>query len=203
MKSALIIFVRNPVLGRVKSRLAVTLGDEKALAIYKALLYHTHLITISLAADKYIFYEDFINNNDLWENDIYGKLLQEGDNLGSRMKNAFAYLFEKKYRKIIIIGSDCYELSEGIINNAYDLLTENDLVVGPASDGGYYLLGMNTFISLLFDNKKWSSDSVYADTINHAKSLHYKFTSLKLLNDVDVESDIDFDKLNKLTASSF
>ncbi len=123
MKSALIIFARNPVLGKVKSRLAATLGEEKALLIYKALLTHTHNISIKLSADKFIFYEDYINDDDLWENHIYKKFLQQGDDLGSRMKNAFSYLFEKKYEKIVIIGSDCYELSMDIIIEAFNLLT--------------------------------------------------------------------------------
>ncbi len=201
MKSALIIFVRNPVLGKVKSRLAATLGNEKALAIYKALLAHTRNISLDLPVDKFIFYEDFVNQDDLWQNNIYNKFLQEGDDLGCRMKNAFQSLFEKKYEKIIIIGSDCYELSTGIIIEAYNLLSENDVVAGPASDGGYYLLGMKNFIPSLFDNKNWSSDTVYFDTINQIKALQYKFSSLDLLNDVDVESDIDFDKLNRLILS--
>ncbi|HEV8083095.1 MAG TPA: TIGR04282 family arsenosugar biosynthesis glycosyltransferase [Chitinophagaceae bacterium] len=201
MKSALIIFVRNPVLGKVKSRLAATLGNEKALTIYKALLAHTRNISFDLPVDKFIFYEDFVNQDDLWQNNIYNKFLQEGDDLGCRMKNAFQSLFEKKYEKIIIIGSDCYELSTGIIIEAYNLLSENDVVAGPASDGGYYLLGMKSFIPCLFDGKNWSSDTVYFDTVNQIKALQYKFSSLDLLNDVDVESDIDFDKLNALILS--
>ncbi len=198
MKSALIIFVKNPVLGKVKSRLAAALGNEKALAIYKTLLAHTHKISIDLYADKFIFYEDYVNHDDLWENHIYNKFLQEGDDLGCRMKNAFGHLFEKGYEKIIITGSDCYELSTEIIIEGYNLLSENDVVAGPASDGGYYLLGMKNFIPRLFDNKNWSSDTVYPDTVNQIKALHYTFSALELLNDVDVESDIDFDKFNRL-----
>lgn len=202
MRSALIIFVRNPVLGKVKSRLAATLGNEKALAIYKTLLAHTHKISIDLSADKFIFYEDYVNHDDLWENDIYNKFLQEGDDLGCRMKNAFRYLFETGYEKIIIIGSDCYELSNEIIIKAYHLLSENDVVAGPASDGGYYLLGMKNFIPWLFENKSWSSDTVYPDTVNQIKVLHYTFSPLELLNDVDVERDIGFDELNRLMLSA-
>lgn len=189
-------------MGKVKSRLATTLGNEKALAIYKALLAHTHKISIDLSVDKFIFYEDFVNQDDLWENHIYNKFPQEGDDLGCKMKNAFSYLFEKGYQKIIIIGSDCYELSTEIIIKSYNLLSENDVVAGPASDGGYYLLGMKNFIPLLFDNKSWSSNTVYTDTVNQIKALHYKFSALELLNDVDVESDIDFDKFNRLMLSA-
>ena len=199
VRSALIIFVRNPVLGKVKSRLAATLGEEKALAIYKALLAHTHNISINLSADKFIFYEDFVNHNDLWENTIYSKHLQEGNSLGDRMKNAFKYLFEKEYEKNIIIGSDCYELSTGLLIEAFNLLSKSDVVAGPASDGGYYLLGMKTFIPDLFDNKKWSTDTVYADTVNQMKELYLTFRALPVLKDVDVESDIDFNEFKNLS----
>ncbi|MEP7253972.1 MAG: TIGR04282 family arsenosugar biosynthesis glycosyltransferase, partial [Ginsengibacter sp.] len=166
MKSALIIFVRNPVLGKVKSRLAATLGPEKALEIYKALLKHTRDISVDLFCDKFIFYEDFVNENDLWPNDVYKKYLQEGSDLGSRMEKAFKQLFDSRYEKVVIVGSDCYELSDNAIKNAFYLLSENDIVIGPASDGGYYLLGMKKFIPQLFEDKKWSSETVYIDTIN-------------------------------------
>lgn len=198
MKQALIIFVRNPVLGKVKSRLAATVGEERALDIYKKLLLHTHTISKNLAVDKFIFYEDFLNEKDIWENDIYKKFLQQGAGLGDRMKQAFGKLFSEGYEKILIVGSDCYELTTSMLKDAYNALSMTDLVIGPASDGGYYLLGMKEFIPALFDNKSWSSETVYVDTINQASHLNYTFASLITLNDVDVESDIDFEKLNKL-----
>ena len=198
MKSALIIFVRNPVLGKVKTRLAATVGQEKALEIYTTLLTHTRKISINLCCDKFIFYEDFVNENDLWPNDVYQKYVQQGSDLGDRMKRAFKQLYDDGYEKGIIIGSDCYELLANAIENAFHLLSENDIVIGPATDGGYYLLGMKKFIPQIFDDKKWSSETVYLDTINELEKLDCKFCSLELLSDVDVESDIDFDKLNKL-----
>ncbi len=198
MKQALIIFVRNPVLGKVKSRLAATIGEERALDIYKKLLLHTHTISKNVAADKFIFYEDFVNDKDIWENELYKKFLQQGNDLGDRMKQAFEKLFSEGYRQIIIIGSDCYELTAAMLKNAYNALSLADLVIGPASDGGYYLLGMKEFIPALFDNKSWSSETVYIDTIHQASQLNYTVTSLITLNDVDVESDIDFDVLDGL-----
>lgn len=178
--------------------MAATLGNEKVLEIYKLLLVHTNAISKNLPVDKYIFYEDFINTSDLWQNAFYKKELQHGENLGERMKNAFEYLFKNEYEKIIIIGSDCYELTTDILKEAFQQLTKTDIVIGPAKDGGYYLLGMNQFIPELFDNKKWSSTSVYADTINQIKKINKKFYKLPLLSDVDEENDIDFDKLRSL-----
>ncbi|MEO6638271.1 MAG: TIGR04282 family arsenosugar biosynthesis glycosyltransferase [Ginsengibacter sp.] len=200
MKQALIIFVRNPVLGNVKSRLAATVGEERALAIYKKLLQHTHTVSQNIAADKFIFYEDFLNEKDIWENDIYTKLLQEGNDLGMRMKQAFSKLLFDGYQEIIIIGSDCYELTTTILTDAFNALTMADIVIGPASDGGYYLLGMKEFIPALFEDKSWSSETVYTDTIKQASQLNYTLTSLITLNDVDVESDIDFSRLEGLNS---
>lgn len=195
LNSALIIFVRNPVPGKVKTRLASTLGNEKALAIYKILLSHTHTVSKALPVDKFIFYDDFINPYDFWENEIYEKKIQQGRDLGERMANAFTHLFRKNYRKIVIIGSDCFELTNEIITEAFRSLSQNDVVIGPAKDGGYYLLGMNRFIPELFREKKWSSDSVYKDTVNQIKELDKNLYELKLLNDIDKESDVDFNKL--------
>ncbi len=190
MKTALIIFVRNPVFGKVKSRLAATLGKEKALAIYKELLAHTNKILKDIPVEKFVFYDDFINHDDIWQNETYHKFLQEGDNLGERMKKAFEKLFNDGYTKAVIIGSDCFELTTGIILKGIKMLSTYDIVIGPASDGGYYLLGMNNFIHELFENKKWSTDTVYRDTLDQVEKFDHSVGVLALLNDVDEENDI-------------
>lgn len=185
---ALIIFARNPVPGKVKTRIAKDLGDEAALAIYKKLLAHTQTITLNLKVDKYIFYADFINDDDLW-NDSYSKYLQQGDDLGERMMNAFEYLFNKGYRQVAIIGSDCFNLNIEIIEQAFHNLKETDFTIGPSEDGGYYLLGMNTFFPKIFLNKKWSTDAVFFDSVNDIQSAGYTYKSLPTLSDVDTAED--------------
>lgn len=189
-QSALIIFVRNPVLGKVKTRLATTLGEEKALAVYKHLLQHTKNITQNLPVAKFVFYADEINTNDLWNgNDKY---LQKGNGLGEGMKNAFEYLFANGFKKIIIIGSDCFDLTEEILSNAFLQLNEKQIVIGPATDGGYYLLGMQSPLKDLFENKAWSSDTVFNDTIKQIRKNNFSVYLLPALNDVDEERDITF-----------
>lgn len=192
MTSALIIFVKNPVLGKVKTRLAATLGEENALLIYKKLLQHTCLITTNLLAVKYVFYLEYINYNDLWRNEVYEKELQHGNDLGERMKNAFELLFQKGYKEIVIIGSDCYELTEELIMNAFDELKQKDVVIGPAKDGGYYLLGMNVFIPQLFTGKSWSTNNVFKDTLAEIKFFNHSMYQLPALNDVDTSADVSF-----------
>lgn len=192
MTSVLIIFAKNPVLGKVKTRLADALGEENALLIYQKLLQHTCLITINISTDKYVFYLEYINHNDLWKNELYKKELQAGNDLGERMKNAFELLFQKGYKEVVVIGSDCYELTEAIIINAFDHLKRNEVVIGPAKDGGYYLLGMNVFIPQLFNGKSWSTSKVCQETLEEIKSGNYSMFQLPALNDVDTPEDVSF-----------
>lgn len=187
--TALIIFVRNPVLGKVKTRLAATVGNEKALEIYRLLLEHTHDITQELACHKFVFYADDLQLDDLWENGIYNKQLQQGDDLGTRMGNAFSSLFSKGCKSICIIGSDCIELSSHIIEEAFEQLRTNDAVIGPSLDGGYYLLGMNKLIPGIFDNKNWSTDEVLPDTISSISAQGLDCFLLAALSDIDNEED--------------
>ena len=192
MNSVLIIFVKNPVLGKVKTRLADALGEANALLIYQKLLQHTCLVTTNIFLDKYVFYMEYINRNDLWKNELYEKELQAGNDLGERMKNAFELLFKKGYKEVVIIGSDCYELTEEIIMNAFDQLRQKNVVIGPAKDGGYYLLGMNVFIPQLFTGKSWSTNKVFQETLAEIKSSNYSLHRLPVLNDVDTPADVSF-----------
>lgn len=188
-KEALIIFVKNPELGKVKTRLAATVGDESALNIYKQLLNYTKQITKDLTQEKWVFYSDRVDNDDIWDNADYNKTVQSGHDLGQKMLNAFKFCFDKGYGKVSIIGSDIMEINQSIIQKAFTTLDEKDIVIGPAKDGGYYLLGMNDLYSSLFHNKKWSTESVFHDTILDIARLELNHIELDILNDIDTESD--------------
>jgi hypothetical protein len=190
MKEALVIFVRNPELGKVKTRLAATIGDVAALAVYKKLLEHTQRITSYCAADKYVFYAERIMDNDLWTADHYFKFHQHEGDLGIKMKEAFALVFSKGYQRAVIIGSDCPGLTEHHIQQAFSGLQRHDVVIGPARDGGYYLLGMNRLQPVLFEGKQWSTDTVYDDTIQSIEAAGLSYTALEMLTDVDEEKDL-------------
>ncbi|WP_418510974.1 TIGR04282 family arsenosugar biosynthesis glycosyltransferase [Corallibacter sp.] len=187
-QKALIIFTRNPELGKCKTRLAKTIGNEAALSIYKHLLRHTAKTASSIKADKYVFYSESISSNDLWNDSIFKKRLQQGNQLGSRMENAFSELFQLGYKKVLIIGSDLPDLNTETITNAYDKLNENDFVIGPATDGGYYLLGMKSLHQNIFKNKAWSTNSVLKDTLNDLQNSSVFL--LKELNDIDTFEDL-------------
>lgn len=186
----LMIFVKNPVLGKVKTRLAHTVGNEKALSVYLQLLAHTSTITSAITCNRVIFYADFIGLHDHWSERLYKKQLQQGRNLGERMHHAFAWAFGNEYKQVVIIGSDCFELSTAHINKAFDLLNSNDAVIGPAADGGYYLLGLTKLWPEIFSNKSWSSASVFADTMFDFQKLKIRVAQLEMLHDIDTEEDL-------------
>jgi uncharacterized protein len=189
-RSLLIIFYKNPKAGKVKTRLAATVGDAKALDIFEKLALHTKSITGNLGIDKIVFYSDAIDLMDIWPNATYLKAMQQGNDLGERMKNAFTAGFETGYTSICIIGTDCYELTEQMIRQAFESLQSADAVIGPARDGGYYLLGMNEPHSSIFENKRWSTDSVLQDTLSDFKSLGLNYVRMQELRDVDTEDDL-------------
>ncbi len=184
--------------GKVKTRLAKSLGKEKALEIYKMLLKHTHHLTHQLPVDRFVFYEDFVNENDLWNISSSKKILQIGDGLGDRMQHAFKTVFEMGYSKAAIIGSDCLELTSNIILRAFDALDNYHCVIGPANDGGYYLLGMTYLIPQIFSKKDWSTSTVFKETISDLDRQQIKFYPLEMLRDIDVEADIDWNKINAI-----
>ena len=187
-KNLLLIFTRNPEFGKVKTRLARDIGHQAALDIYKFLLAHTAKICTPLDTEKAVYYSEEIPNNDLWNATVFQKKKQIGEDLGERMQNAFAEGFNLGYSKIIIIGSDLYDIETKDLEQAFKVLNNHEIVIGPAEDGGYYLLGMKQLYPNLFKNKNWGTATVLQDTINELKKSNYKL--LEKRNDVDLYSDI-------------
>ena len=194
MKSdAVIIFVRRPIAGKVKTRLAKTLGADKALAIYKKLLAHTASITTNLSADKFVYYSDAIDEQDGWKNDVYKKRKQVEAEFGIKMQTAFDECFNEGYKKLLIIGSDCYELTSEIIEEAFTQLKDADIVAGTAKDGGYYLLGMKKPNPSIFNLAAWSTRDVLKSTLVKCEAAGLSYYLLPALNDVDEAEDVNFD----------
>lgn len=188
MKGLLIIFTRNPELGKCKTRLATTVGDETALEIYKFLLKHTISITENLPMVKQVHYSVKVRENDLWNEAIFKKKQQNGDDLGQRMHNAFQQGFDEGYERIIIIGSDMFDMSQKDLEEAFSALNSKNFVIGPAEDGGYYLLGMRGLKAELFQNKNWGTSSVLKDTLFNLEK--EKIHLLTVKNDIDYYEDI-------------
>ncbi len=160
----------------------------QALKIYKTLLDHTRKIAQSVSVDRYLFYNNFIDNNDEWSTDQFQKLIQQGNDLGQKMKNAFQKIFQT-HGKVVIIGSDCASLTKEIVNEAFEKLASFPFVIGPAKDGGYYLLGKNQNSPAIFDNITWSTSQVFPKTIEIIENLGKKYYLLPELSDIDNEED--------------
>lgn len=190
MKNALIIFIKNPVKGNVKTRLAKTVGDDRALEIYQELLEHTHLVASAVDASRFVFYSDEIDHHDLWETEKFSKHIQRGNDLGEKMSDAFNLIFQKGFQSAIIIGSDCFEINEKIIRDAFDSLTSHDLCIGPAKDGGYYLLGMKKLHDEIFSTRQWSHRDVFREAIKNINELNLSYFVLPELNDIDTMDDL-------------
>jgi rSAM/selenodomain-associated transferase 1 len=137
-----------------------------------------------------VYYSVKIRSNDIWDSKNYQKNQQVGEDLGIRMQNAFKNGFDAGYKKVVIIGSDLYDLTSENIEKAFTELDNNDVVLGPAEDGGYYLLGMNLLHSTIFKNKKWGTQTVRKDTLTDLKDK--KVHLLEELNDIDIFEDIKY-----------
>ncbi len=188
---ALIVFVKNPQLGKVKTRLAKDIGDEKALEVYLQLLQHTLDATLPLPVDKLLYYSSFVDEADMWPATSYQKYVQyPSADLGERMHLAFEQAFAVGYQQVAIIGSDCPGLTTDLLNRAFEQLDDHDFVIGPANDGGYYLLGMKKLQKRLFEHKEWSTSNVMDNTLWDIKALQMTYSMLPMLNDIDNKEDL-------------
>ncbi|MGZ5302598.1 MAG: TIGR04282 family arsenosugar biosynthesis glycosyltransferase [Bacteroidia bacterium] len=197
MRNALLIFIKNPALGKVKTRLAKTVGDYNALKIYQYLLDHTMEITYELdKLDKFVYYNEFIPTKDEWPANAYQKALQKGDGLGEKMSNAFKEIFSEDYTKVVLMQPDCPKMTDTMIEKAFKVLDTHDFVIGPTMDGGFYLVGMKEHHPQLFANKTYSTAEIYNETIAEIEKMGKSFFKLPALVDIDMEEDLG--KLRKM-----
>lgn len=191
----LIIFTKNPEEGQVKTRLARSIGDRKALEVYETLRCHTAKVTVDVDAERMVFYSRFIPSSDLFVTKNYTPRVQEGEELGSRMLHAIRTGFEMGFHHILLIGTDCYELSSEILNDAFTALERSDVVIGPAIDGGFYLIGLNRLIPELFLDRRWSTSEVFNETTSILLQLSIPYELLAVLPDIDTFDDLKKSRL--------
>jgi uncharacterized protein len=184
---AIIVFQKNPQRGKVKTRLAAGIGEEAALKIYLLLLELTFKELATCKSEVIVYYSDFLPNPNSSANKL--ERIQRGQDLGERMKNAFEEIFSLGYKKVIIIGTDCPELTTGHLEKAFQDLDNFDVVIGPAADGGYYLLGMRTYCANLFHQIEWSTSGVLSQTLQNATDFGLSVGFLPLLHDIDDKED--------------
>lgn len=189
-KNALIIMTKNPILGNCKTRLAATLGNEKALSIYIQLLDYTAHFSKNIEADRFIYSTEEVIEKERWVSPTSYFRIQSSGDLGERMSNAIQEILDLGYKKIVLIGSDCAEINSKDIYTAFQKLENHDITLGPALDGGYYLIGTKEVTPTLFQNISWSTNSVLKDTITKIEAAKMSYFLLKEKSDIDVEEDL-------------
>lgn len=193
MENALLVFAKKPELGKVKTRLAQDIGEENALQLYKQMLFST--FDVAESCEVYVL-ACFTEKDQITLDTIpySGFYKQETGDLGFRMYKAIEHIKELGFQKTIVIGTDCPELTKEIITEAFDNLDKHDFVLGPALDGGYYLIGMKKNNAFVFEGLKWSADSVLTDTLKKIEEKQKTYYLLQSLSDIDTVEDL---KLNK------
>ena len=195
LPSTLIIFTRYPEPGKTKTRMIPALGAEGAAELQRQMSEHT-LKTAqewqkSSGGNIAIY---FAGGNVSLMSNWLGKDLtyypQVTGDLGDRMKYAFNQAFDNGATRVVIIGIDCPDINSTLINQAFSSLAKQDLVLGKAEDGGYYLIGLNYLIPKLFQNINWGTSQVLAQTQNIANSLNLNTAYLPILRDVDLPEDL-------------
>ena len=195
-----ILFTRYPSPGRCKTRLIPQLGQEGAAVIHRQLVTHTMKTLSDFFTWKnnteFIIYHDGGSRRKMenWLGSNYLYKEQRGEDLGQRMADALTYGLGKK-QNCILLGSDCPDITDSILTEALQALKQKDMVLGPAHDGGYYLIGVTNTIkadicSQLFEEIPWGGDTVFAKTLKRAEKLGLEPHILKKLHDIDCTEDL-------------
>lgn len=193
-KRCVILFVKLPEKGRVKSRLALHAGEDTALRLYKNMVLD---VIDMLKRGRFPFRicytpPDARDQMTGWLGQEYDYLPQTGDDLGDRMEEAFAGVFSGDVEEALLIGSDIPGLTTEVIEEAFTSLLTNDAVIGPADDGGYYLIGFrkNTFTSRIFHDMVWSTSTVFRETLDRLQEASVTLHVLPEMTDIDTLEDL-------------
>src|SRR5262245_46417110 len=186
----LIIFVKAPQAGQVKTRLAAEIGADAACAAYARLVEELLQRLRKLPRVELRFTPDDTRHRiQAWLAPGWEAQPQGSGDLGARLARAFDEAFAAGAQGVVIIGSDCPEVGAADIHAAWEGLQTSDVVLGPATDGGYWLIGLRTRQPILFADMPWSSSTVLAETLKQARKAGLKIRKLRELSDVDTAAD--------------
>ncbi len=194
-KQHLVIFTRYPEPGKTKTRLIGALSPEGAAELQRQMTEHTIsqvkqlLIGFSLSFEVRFAGGNLQLVHDWLGSDLICQPQGEGD-LGVRLVRSLLYAFKSGAERVIIIGTDCPDINAGILVKAFEQLHHKDLVLGPAEDGGYYLIGLQRPIPDLFVNITWGTSQVLQQTIEIAQLLNLSVGYLPVLSDIDRPEDL-------------
>jgi len=194
------IFAKPPYPGSVKTRLIPDIGAAKAASVYRYCLEYTLQVVRASGLEYQLFLSETCDDA-LFQQEEHR--LQKGDDLGQRMYHAFQELLDTASDGALIIGTDCLDLTPMHLQDAARSLADHELVLIPALDGGYALIGCTTIEPGLFRDLRWSTDKVYRQTVTNAQRLNYRVASLETLRDIDTLQDLEhYPELLALIASS-
>ncbi len=186
-KEVVLVFQKNAILGQVKTRLASGMGEQPAMEIYMHLVQLTYSALEAVQIPVWTYFSDFIPEST--HPTVEKSFVQQGQDLGERMSNAFASTFDSGIEKVVLIGTDCPTLQSQHLLQAFTALNDSDLVLGPATDGGYYLIGMKVRAAYLFEGIAWSTSQVLSQTLHVASQHSLTTTLLPELYDIDTPED--------------
>lgn len=186
----LIVFVKAPRVGMVKTRLAAEIGAPAARDAYRALL-RAVLLRIESIENVQLRYspDDAVAEISRWLKPSWTSAAQGKGDLGERLTRAFAEAFGSGASRVVVIGSDCPWMNADDVEQAWRALESNDLVLGPATDGGYWLIGLRAPAPELFSNMEWSTATVLRETLRRARDRSLRVQLLRELRDVDTLED--------------
>ncbi len=194
MEKCILLFVKYPEKGKVKTRLAKDIGQDFALYLYENFVLDI-LEKLSGCSHNLIIYyypRRDISSVKKWLGDRYFYSPQNGENLGERMRNAFDNVFSEGFSEVIIIGSDIPDLPIELIDKAFNEMDKHDAVIGPSYDGGYYLIGMKKekFLPEIFEKIEWGTEQVFDDTMRIFGKEKYNVYVLQKMRDIDTIDDL-------------
>jgi len=188
------VFAREPVQGRVKTRLIPALGAPVATAVYRRLLEHTLLAAASANVDRIEIWLDREPESEAFRNRLaargFAVHVQPDTDLGQRMLTALRDGLTRA-DQVVLVGSDCPSLDTAYIDQAFASLARHDAVIGPTVDGGYILIGMRHAEPSLFDEICWSTPQVLAQTCDRLRQLHLRWEALPDQRDIDEATDLE------------
>ncbi|MDR1774662.1 MAG: TIGR04282 family arsenosugar biosynthesis glycosyltransferase [Clostridioides sp.] len=190
-KKAIIIFTRVPVAGYTKTRLMPFLSGDECERLHTAFIKDIAKICSTVNAEPIVCYKTEKNAKIDIKTLIKSKyyFLQEGESLGDKMRNAFEKVFSLGYEKIVLIGTDIPQITENIINNSFEKLENNDIVINPTVDGGYYLVGMRRFIPWIFEVEHYGISTVFEETVTKIREKNISICIGEKCMDIDTKED--------------
>ena len=192
-KRRLLIFLKYPTPGQVKTRLASALGDAAAADVYRTCVESTlrEMQCFRQEAVLWVAQAEALEACQHWLGPEWNFRAQQGDSLGERLVHATVQAFSQAAGPVVVIGTDSPWLSVQTVEDAFGFLKQNDVVLGPSEDGGYYLIGLSRNLPGIFENIAWSTADVYRQTFENTKRLGLSVESLPVGYDVDTAADLD------------